>query len=118
MTAGMPRGEGRPVKHGHCDSACGEAYVRRLRAMGICDRPIALRSLQQNAYAERLIGSTRRAPLEHVVVFVERHFRRLMSSYLACFNEAGPHAPVAEQGRAGTTPGSKHWTEFSKAATV
>ena len=40
-----------------CDCVCGETYVRRLRAMGIRDRPTAPRSPWQNAYAERLIGS-------------------------------------------------------------
>ena len=34
--------------------------VRRLRAMGIRDRPTALRSPWQNGYCERLIGSIRR----------------------------------------------------------
>jgi hypothetical protein len=39
------------------DCAYGEAFIRRLRAMGIRDRPTAPRSPWQNAYAERLIGS-------------------------------------------------------------
>src|SRR6266853_1623007 len=43
------------------DCVYGEVFVRRLRAMGIRDRPTAPRSPWQNAYAERLIGSIRRA---------------------------------------------------------
>jgi hypothetical protein len=35
------------------------AFVRRVRTMGIRDRPIAARSPWQNGYAERLIGSVR-----------------------------------------------------------
>src|SRR6202162_4256542 len=50
------------------DSAYGEAYVRRLRAMGIRDRPTAPRSPWQNAYAERLIGLVRQKTLDHVAV--------------------------------------------------
>src|SRR5258705_5726908 len=42
------------------DCAYGEAFIRRLRAMGIRDRQTAPRSPWQNAYAERLIGSIRR----------------------------------------------------------
>ena len=38
----------------------GDIFTRRLRAMGIRDRPTAPRSPWQNAYAERLIGSIRR----------------------------------------------------------
>jgi hypothetical protein len=42
------------------DSVYGEIFIRRLRAMGIRDRPIAPCSLWQNGHAERLIGSLRR----------------------------------------------------------
>jgi transposase InsO family protein len=50
------------------DRVYGEAFIRRLRAMGIRDRPIAPHSPWQNGYAERLIGSIRRECLDHVVV--------------------------------------------------
>jgi hypothetical protein len=43
--------------------------------MGIRDRPTAPRPAWQNGYAERLIGSIRRAYLDHVIVFGERHLR-------------------------------------------
>src|SRR5437763_16466856 len=42
------------------DGAYGEVFIRRVRSMGIRDRPTSPRSPWQNAYAERLIGSTRR----------------------------------------------------------
>jgi transposase InsO family protein len=73
------------------DCAYGEAYVRRLRAMGIRDRPTAPRSPWQNAYAERLIGSIRREVLDHVVVLGERHVRHLLSLYVTYYNEARTH---------------------------
>src|SRR6476469_2231853 len=38
------------------DRVYGEAFTRRIRAMGIRDRPTAPRSPWQNGYAERLIG--------------------------------------------------------------
>src|SRR5215471_13750330 len=65
------------------DCAYGEAFVQRLRAMGIRDRPTAPRSPWQNAYAERLIGSIRLEILDHVIVFGERHLRHVLSSYMA-----------------------------------
>jgi transposase InsO family protein len=46
------------------DGAYGQAFRRRLRTMGIRDRPISPRSPWQNAYAERLIGTLRRDCLE------------------------------------------------------
>ena len=72
------------------DRVYGGVFARRLRAMGIRDRPIAARSPWQNGCAERLIGSVRRDCLDHVVVFGERHLRHLLKSYQKYYNE-GPH---------------------------
>jgi transposase InsO family protein len=38
------------------DGANGEIFMRRVRSIGIRDRPTSPRSPWQNAYAERLIG--------------------------------------------------------------
>ena len=61
------------------DHAYGGAFIRRLGAMGIRDRPTSARSPWQNGYAERLIGYIRRDCLDHVVVFGEQHLRHLLS---------------------------------------
>jgi transposase InsO family protein len=42
------------------DAVYGEIFTRRLRAMGIRDRPTAPQSPWQNGHMERLIGSIRR----------------------------------------------------------
>jgi hypothetical protein len=42
------------------DRIYGAVVTRRLRAMGIRDKPIVLASPWQNGFAERLIGSIRR----------------------------------------------------------
>ena len=73
------------------DRVYGHAFLRRLRAMGIRDRPIAPRSPWQNGCAERLIGSIRRDCLDHVAVFGERHLRHLLKSYQKYYNEARTH---------------------------
>jgi transposase InsO family protein len=73
------------------DAVYGEAFIRRVRAMGIRDHPISARSPWQNGYAERLIGSIRRDCLDHVVVFGERHLRHLLNSYQKYYNEARTH---------------------------
>ena len=73
------------------DAVYGHAYTRRVRAMGIRDRPISARSPLQNAYAERLIGSIRRECLDHTVVFGEAHLRRILPSYAAYYNEVRTH---------------------------
>jgi transposase InsO family protein len=73
------------------DCVYGDVFIRRLRAMGIRDRPIAPRSPWQNGCAERLIGSIRRDCLDHVVVFGERHLRHLLKSYEKYYNEVRTH---------------------------
>src|ERR1039457_27087 len=57
------------------DTSYGPVFMKRLRAMGIRDQPIAFRSPWQNAYVERLIGSIRRGCLDHMIVFGEAHPR-------------------------------------------
>src|ERR1700730_9950204 len=49
------------------DRIYGPVVTRRLRAMGIRDKPIAPASPWQNGFAERLIGSIRRECLDHVL---------------------------------------------------
>src|ERR1700726_2853197 len=73
------------------DGAYGEVFIRRLRSMGIRDRPTSPHSPWQNGYAERLIGSIRRECLDHVVVFGERHLRHVLLSYMKYHNEKRTH---------------------------
>src|SRR3977135_571607 len=76
------------------DGAYGEVFIRRLRSIGIRDRPTSPRSPWQNAYAERLIGSIRRECLDHVVVLGERHLRHILLSYMSYHNQARTHLSV------------------------
>src|SRR5438552_14376991 len=55
------------------DCIYGTVVTRRLRAMGIRDKPIAAASPWQNGFAERLIGSIRRDCVDHFVVWGETH---------------------------------------------
>ncbi len=73
------------------DRAYGQAFTRRLRTMGIRDRPISPRSPWQNAYVERLIGTLRRECLDHVLIFGERHLRRILALYSSYYNQTRTH---------------------------
>src|SRR6201993_1967155 len=73
------------------DGAYGEVFIRRLRSIGIRDRPTSPRSPWQNAHAERLIGSIRRECLDHVIVFSQRHLRHLLLCYMKYYNGARTH---------------------------
>ncbi len=59
----------------------GAVVTRRLRAMGIRDRPMTPASPWQNGFAERLIGSIRRESVNHMIVLGEAHLRRSLKSY-------------------------------------
>ena len=68
------------------DGAYGETFTRRLRSMGIRDRPTSPRSPWQNGYAERLIGSIRRECVDYIIVLGERHLRHVLTSYMEYYN--------------------------------
>src|ERR1700731_270558 len=73
------------------DRIYGAVVTRRLRAMGIRDKPIAPASPWQNGFAERLIGSIRRGCLDHIIVLGETHLRRILKSYARYYNETRTH---------------------------
>ena len=73
------------------DGVFGATVTRRLRAMGIRDKPVAPASPWQNAFAERLIGSIRRECVDHLIVFGERHLRRILRCYAHYYNEIRTH---------------------------
>src|SRR5882757_4431083 len=59
------------------DRIYSAVVTRRLRAMGVRDKPTAPASPWQNSFAERLIGSIRRECLDHIIVLGEAHLRRI-----------------------------------------
>jgi transposase InsO family protein len=76
------------------DAVYGHVVRRRLRGLGIRDRPTAPRSPWQNAYVERLIGSIRRECIDHVIILGEAHLRRIMSRYAGYYKRASQHPSV------------------------
>src|SRR3974390_418107 len=73
------------------DCIYGAVVIRRLRAMGIRDKPIAPASPWQNGFVERLIGSIRRECVDHVIVLGDAHLRRVLQSYARYYNETRTH---------------------------
>jgi transposase InsO family protein len=78
------------------DKIYGVAVTRRLRAMGIRDKPIAPGSPWQNGFAERLIGTIRRECVDHIVALGEQHLRRFLKSYAEYYNTARTHRSLAK----------------------
>ena len=73
------------------DQIYGSVVTRRLRAMGIRDKPTASASPWQNGDAERLIGSIRRDCVDHVIVLGAAHLRRILRSYARSYNDIRTH---------------------------
>jgi transposase InsO family protein len=73
------------------DRIYGAVVTRRLRAMGIRDKPTAPASPWQNGFAERLIGSIRRECVDHIIILSETHLRRILRSYACYYNDIRTH---------------------------
>jgi len=95
----------RGVSMGHCTSlsAAGPRQIlwpgipSSRSSDGITEAITAPRSPWQNPYAERLIGSIRRECLDHVIIFGERHLRRVLSSYFHYYHDTRTHlSPCTE----------------------
>src|ERR1035437_7553929 len=70
----------------HVHAAC-----RRLPGGSIRPRFPEARSPWQNPYVERVIGSIRRERLDHIVIFNERHLRRVLTSYRDYYHRSRTH---------------------------
>ena len=78
------------------DTSYGQVFRNRLEAMAIEEVVTAPRSPWQNAYVERIIGSIRRECLDHVIVFDERHLRRVLSAYFEYHHHSRTHLSLAK----------------------
>ena len=91
ITEAFPWNEGPCYMIRDRDCIYGAVVTRRLRAMGIRDKPIAPASPWQNGFAERLIGSIRRESVDHMIVLGEAHLRRILKSYAYYYNGLRTH---------------------------
>ena len=73
------------------DGIYGVAVARRLRAMGIRDKPIAAASPCQNSFAERLIGTIRRECLEQTLFWTTADLETKLRDFQDYFNGYRAH---------------------------
>ena len=91
LTEAFPWNEAPPYLIRDRDRIYGTIVTRRLRAMGIRDKPTAPGSPWQNGFAERLIGSIRCECVDHFVVLGEAHLRRILRAYARYYNDIRTH---------------------------
>ena len=77
------------------DAIYGELFRRRVAGMGIDDVVTRPSSPWHNPYVERLIGSSRRECLDHLMVLNETHLRRTLARYLSYYHGARTHLSLA-----------------------
>ena len=73
------------------DGVDGEKVIATLDFLGIAQIVTAPRSPWQNGYCERVIGTTRRECLDHVIVLNENHLRRVLKEYPAYYHSSRTH---------------------------
>ena len=79
------------------DRIFGKVFQHRVKVMGIQQVLTAYRSPWQNAYIERLNGSIRRECTDHVIVWNERHLKRVLREYFSYYNADRTHLGLVKQ---------------------
>jgi len=78
------------------DTTFDAAFGRAVEAFGLTAVRTAPRPRWQNPYIERVIGSIRRECLDHVIVFNERHLRRVLRTYVAYYQRSRTHLALGK----------------------
>ena len=78
------------------DAVYGSLFSRQLKRMGIKQVVTASKCPWHNNHIESLIGTIRRECLNHIIVFNERHLKRILSSYVEYYNETRTHKSLGD----------------------
>jgi transposase InsO family protein len=63
------------------DGIYGEKVLKAIHNLGMQDKPASSRSPWQNGYCERMVGTLKRECLNHMIIFNERHARRIIGGF-------------------------------------
>jgi len=84
------------------DGIYGEKVLRTIGHLGMEDKPISPHSPWQNGYCERMVGTLKRECLDHMIIFNERHARRIIREFLEYYHEDRTHQGLGQE-----TPGGR-----------
>lgn len=79
----------------------GGDFILRTRGYGVETVLTPFRAPEANAIAERVVRTFRRECFDHVLVWNERHLRRVFREYVAFYNAARPHQALDQAPPAG-----------------
>lgn len=78
-------------------SSFNEKVIDAIKSFAITPKQTSFRSPWQNGVAERWVGNCRRDLLDHVIVFNERHLKRLMTEYVSYYYDDRTHLGLEKQ---------------------
>lgn len=73
------------------DSIFSSEVRQAIKHLGIEPKRTSFRSPWQNAFAERFVGTCRRDLFDWIIVFGERHARKLMQEFVAYYHDHRTH---------------------------
>ena len=73
------------------DKIFGLEFQQVVKNLGMEEVKTARKSPWQNPYVERVIGSIRRECLDHMIIFGEKHLRKVLREYCDYYHESRTH---------------------------
>ena len=79
------------------DTTFSATFDTVFTAVAVTIIPTPAQAPNANAFAERWLRSVREECLDKILVVGERHLQRVLTAYLAYYNQARPHQGIAQQ---------------------
>jgi transposase InsO family protein len=79
------------------DAIYGRDFRRRAHRIGIDSMATPVRAPRANAVAERVIGTLRRARLDHLIVLDEQHLASVLAEFVRPYHVERPHRTLGLQ---------------------
>lgn len=79
------------------DGIYGEKVLNAIQNLGMQDKPTSPRSPWQNGYCERMVGTLKRECLNHMIIFNERHARRIIGEFLQYYHDDRTHQGLGQE---------------------
>ena len=79
------------------DGCYGNAFNRRVQALGIKQIRTPVRAPKANAIAERWIRTVRAECLDHLFIFGYQHLQQSLNEYVAYYNQWRPHRSLGQR---------------------
>ena len=77
------------------DDKFGAQFKRVAAGIKLLKTPV--HAPKANSICERFLGSVRRECLDHFLILSERHLQRIVTDYVAYFNQMRPHQGIGQQ---------------------